>query len=55
MSETLFSQRQRCKTCRRALGRDRSEPVFHGLFCSTLFAVLDVLGARPGVAIRGGR
>lgn len=52
MAETLFPQRQRCKACRKALGQDRSDPVFHGLFCSTRCAGMAPLPKGPGQAPR---
>lgn len=34
MAETLFPQRQRCKTCRGNLGRTTQDPVLLGLYCT---------------------
>ncbi|MDP9904588.1 hypothetical protein [Arthrobacter bambusae] len=34
MAETLFPERQRCKTCRGNIGKTVNDPVLFGLYCS---------------------
>lgn len=61
MAETMFPQRQRCKTCRAGLGRRTEDPVLLGLYCSAKCAgraaptLTPDSAPRECVTQRGGR
>ncbi|WP_172465715.1 helix-turn-helix domain-containing protein, partial [Arthrobacter sp. Hiyo1] len=48
MAETLFPQRQRCKTCRGNLGKTVNDPVLFGLYCSPKCAGIAEPSANAG-------
>lgn len=52
MADTLFPQRQRCKTCRGNLGKRVTDPVLLGLYCSPRCAGMANPATDPGQAPR---
>ena len=52
MAETLFPQRQRCKTCRKGLGQSAQDPVYLGLYCTPRCAGIAAPATRPEDAPR---
>lgn len=52
MNEKLFPERQRCKTCGKALGKPSHPTVFLGLYCTPKCAGMAVPAARPQDAPR---
>lgn len=52
MAETLFPQRQRCKTCRKGLGQSVQDPVYLGLYCTPRCAGVAAPATRPEDAPR---
>lgn len=52
MAETLFPQRQRCKKCRGNLGKQVSDPVLFGLYCSPRCAGIANPATNPEQAPR---
>lgn len=52
MSQILFPQRQRCKTCRGGLGRTVKDEVLFGLYCSARCAGISAPATRPQDAPR---
>lgn len=52
MAETLFPQRQRCKSCRGNLGKTVNDPVLFGLYCTSKCAGIGNPATRPEDAPR---
>lgn len=52
VAETLFPQRQRCKTCRSGLGARAGDPVLMGLYCSSKCASMATPATQPTAAPR---
>ena len=52
MAETMFPQRQRCKTCRKGLGQSAQDPVYLGLYCTPRCAGVAAPATRPEDAPR---
>ena len=52
MAETLFPQRQRCKTCRCGLGAGAGDPVLMGLYCCSKCASMATPATQPAAAPR---
>lgn len=52
MTETMFPQRQRCKTCRGSLGKTASDVVLLGLYCSPKCAGRAQPATNPNTAPR---